>query len=167
MKLKSDTQLAAEFCMNAAGQKVRQRPATPEKDERRRSAMLILEEAMETIAALGCELRDFSNNPITALGRDITIEVRDDDCFDLLEAIDGGCDLNVVVACMLSMIGVPDGPHMRIVNLANAAKFPGGVMVPHPTVPGKYGKPDGWLPPNHAAVLNQMARGEFDEDCVL
>ena len=167
MSLKSDTQLAAEYCMNAAGQRVRQRPATPPDDERLLRAKLIMEEAIETVNALGCVLLDFTDRRISSLGQDLYIEYRPDHHFNLIEAIDGCCDLNVVVAGTMSCIGVPDKPFQEAVNLANVAKFPGGVVTPHPTIPGKYGKPEGWLPPNHVEVLARLAMDDLDGEQVL
>lgn len=52
----------------------------------------------------------------------------------------------------LNALSIPDIPHMQEVCKANEAKFPDGKGVPHPTIPGKYGKPEGWTPPNHANV---------------
>lgn len=167
MSLKSDTLLAAEYCMNAAGQRVRQRPSTPEGDERLRCAMLIAEEAFETITALGVIMRDFSGARIVRIGEGIELILGPPESFDLIETIDGGCDLNVVVACMFACVGVPDKPFQEVVNLANVAKFPGGVVTPHPTIPGKYGKPDGWLPPNHVEVLARLAMDDLDGEQVL
>jgi len=158
--LKSDVQLAGEFCMKAAGQKVRERPATPTAAENLLRAQLIVEEAIETVRALGCVIRDFTDNEITQLGRDYTIETGGN--FNLEGVIDGCCDLNVVVAGTMSTIGVPDLPFQHAVNIANAAKFPDGQAVPHPTVPGKYGKPDGWQPPDHSQVLNQLALDQIE-----
>jgi predicted HAD superfamily Cof-like phosphohydrolase len=162
--LKSETQLAAEFCMNAAGQKVRQRPATPSEAELKLRANLILEETFETIHALGCVIYNEMGHIVSLKSLELFARA---DRFNLIEVIDGICDLNVVAAGTMSCIGACDIPHMDAVNQANAAKFPHGVAVPHPTVPGKFGKPEGWAPPNHAMVLAALAADELEWSRIL
>ncbi len=111
-------------------------------------ARLILEEALETVAALGFKIR-----PIGKTIRDmddvdmvpVEIDVNIDDI------IDGCCDtIYVAVGCLLAH-GVPDLPHLAAVNLANNSKFPGGEAVLD-ELTGKYLKPPGWRPPDHSAV---------------
>lgn len=120
-------------------------------------ARLILEEALETIAALGVGV----NVPYVSNGKPDAITLRFDnlDFFpmgepNLEEIIDGCCDLHYVEVGTLCACGVPDVPHMNIVNYANDAKFPGGKAVINPET-GKFGKPPGWKAPNHETVRRE------------
>jgi predicted HAD superfamily Cof-like phosphohydrolase len=114
-------------------------------------ARLILEEAMETIHALGFNLAvaqpgevqprrvDFSDMRLMGTGDP-----------NLLEIIDGCVDTQYVTTGTLAACGVRDLPHIRAVNIANDAKFPGGVAI---MANGKYQKPEGWTGPDHARLL--------------
>lgn len=152
-RLSSQRQQAAEFCMRCAGQTVREVPSRPTDDELLLRAKLIIEEALETCRALGVLIRDFTDAEVDL--DDLNFEVGLP--FDLLEAIDGCIDLNVVVAGTLSCVGVPDQPFQDEVDKANCRKFPGGEAIIDPDT-GKYLKPPGWQPPNHQAVLNEFLR---------
>lgn len=66
--------------------------------------------------------------------------------------IDDMCDVIYVAVGTLVALGVDPAAHIAAVVEANNAKFPNGVGVPHPTIPGKFGKPEGWTPPDHEAI---------------
>lgn len=141
----------------AAARDPRQRvpPAVCDRppDVRILCGQLILEEALETLKALGLSVQ------FKGLGRTYTIdgiekfELTPTHDPNLADIVDGCCDtIYVAVGCMVKH-GVPDLPHLAEVCRANDAKFPGGVATMHPTT-GKYLKPAGWRPPDHPAVFN-------------
>jgi predicted HAD superfamily Cof-like phosphohydrolase len=144
--------------MQASGQTVEDRPKTPGRDDRHLRAELILEEALETITALGCRVYDFTGTLIdsnaTSEG-DLRIEALPEGAFDLLEAIDGCIDLIVVATGTLSTIGVPDVPHQIEVDNANLRKIgPDGNCEIRDG--GKLLKPEGWTGPDHGRVLDDV-----------
>jgi len=121
-------------------------PAQPDEATRRLRAELILEEALETIYALGFEVdTDFEGPDRLKLhGHCPTI---------LKDVIDGCCDtIYVCIGTMLSC-GVPDLPHLAEVCEANDRKFPGGQATFSPS--GKFLKPPGWIGPDHAKVIKE------------
>lgn len=154
----------------AASQDERQRPAAapytmPNQEERLLRARLILEEALETVAALGFVVQIPGDvEPLKRLGggdRAVdmgTVRFVPGDAPYMNEIIDGCVDTVYVCIGTLAKMGVPDLPHIDAVLAANDAKFPNGRGVAHPTVPGKYGKPPGWVPPDHLAVSRFLQR---------
>lgn len=98
---------------------VHERPTVRRGDFR---AALIEEEAQETIAALRKG--------------------------DLVEAIDGMCDLLCVVYGTAVECGVDLAPFWEEVHRSNMAK-----ENPVPGTPGKLLKPPGWTPPQLASIL--------------
>ena len=137
-------------------------------DTRLLRARLILEEALETIAALGIDVRvrhaeleegRVDNYAvIKKIGENVDLVVARDP--DLEGIIDGCCDtIYVAVGCML-MHGAPDLPHLVEVCNRNDAKFPGGVALVDGH--GKYTKPEGWYPPNHKCVMGFVEEGSLD-----
>lgn len=120
----------------------------PDEQTRLLRARLILEEALETISALGFTL---ASGPLVV--RSLKVVTKDYSDYpyspNLEGIIDGCCDLIYVAVGTLWACGVPDVPHMEEVVRANDAKFPNGQGVAHPTVKGKFGKPEGWTPPDH------------------
>lgn len=135
-------------------QKVRKSYSIPSIDTRKLLAQLILEEALETVKALGFNV---------ATTRDLTViqEIGDValrptyESKDLEKIIDGCCDTIYVATGALVACGVPDIPHMQAVCGANNRKFPDGQVVFNEQT-GKYLKPLGWVPPDH-----QMIRKAF------
>jgi predicted HAD superfamily Cof-like phosphohydrolase len=160
---KSETQRAAEELMRAAGQAIRDTPGEPSEEDRILRAKLIMEEALETVVALGVKMR--LNTPM--MGGMLSVNVHNADTvfetdgdFDLIESVDGCCDLNVVVAGTLSALGVPDVPVQREVERSNRSKLlPDGTLPPHPTVEGKFGKGPGYTPPDIAGVIRTPLTG--------
>lgn len=136
---KSNHQLEVESFMLRARQDVPVVPAVPDEEIRRLRAKLILEEALETIAALGFQLN-----------HDGLLEQTTNAAIDILEVIDGCCDIAVVTTGTLSAFGVPDLPFQREVNRNNLAKFKPGHSWRED---GKLIKPPGHKPPNLAAIL--------------
>jgi predicted HAD superfamily Cof-like phosphohydrolase len=154
----SQCQIRTEEFMRAGGQTVEDSPTTPCERDRELRADLIFEEAMETIKALGIHVYDFTGTEITSKSRregDLRFEVGPDEEFDLVEAIDGCCDLIVVATGTLSTIGVPDRPFQLEVDTANLRKI-GADGKCQRRDDGKIIKPDGWTAPDHVAVLEKL-----------
>jgi predicted HAD superfamily Cof-like phosphohydrolase len=73
---------------------------------------------------------------------------------DMEKAIDACIDGIYVLVGTLCAMGVPDVPHMALVNRCNDLKFPGGKAIADEN--GKFGKPEGWQPPNHAVLADSL-----------
>jgi predicted HAD superfamily Cof-like phosphohydrolase len=125
----TEHQERVEKFMKLAGQELPDRPTLPNEEVRLLRAKLILEEALETIEALGMSVCVTYKDGLT-FGP--TIE-KHNICFipnktaNLEEIIDGCCDISVVTIGTLSACGVPDQPFLEEVDENNLAKFgPGG-----------------------------------------
>src|ERR1035438_9257282 len=118
-------------------------------------AKLILEEALETIHALGFRLsiyEDYDDDPTEV--EFTKVEHINFGKFgepDMEKIIDGCCDGIYVYTGTLACCGIPDNPHLQEVNNANDKKFPGRATPPM-NDSGKYLKPVGWTPPDHKKV---------------
>lgn len=107
-------------------------------------ASLILEEAFETAAALGCHLR-------LANGEEVKFEdLNIAGGGPLLEAevIDGLCDVIYVAAGCAVEMGIDLEPFYAEVQRSNMAKVGGPIRED-----GKRLKPEGWTPPDIAGIL--------------
>ena len=144
-KLTSDTWRSCEYTRKASGQAQVPLGVMLSPEDRRLRAKLIMEEALETIEGLGFDVK-------LDRAEDCGYSLVESRSPDMEKIIDGCCDLEYVTIGTLNALSIPDIPHMQAVCKANEAKFPDGKGVPHPTIPGKYGKPEGWIPPNHAKV---------------
>ena len=144
--------------MELAGQKVPDKPEIPDAKTRILRARLILEEAFETVDALGV---------------DVSLIVKDDEAIsiqfnnllfeecgepDLQEIADGCGDVSVVTIGTLLACGIQDVPLLEEIDAHNLRKFgPGGYRAPD----GKWIKPKDLQPPDIAGVLDkQRGRGE-------
>lgn len=120
----------------------------PDQATRLLRARLILEEALETVQALGFEIgrKGYSDciEDIDAL------YFRSIATCDVEAVIDGCCDTIYVATGTLVSFGVADLPHLDVVCLANDLKFPNGVATCDAN--GKYIKPPGWTAPDHSKV---------------
>lgn len=119
-------------------------------------AKLIMEEAVETAAALGFEVKAEIADPLQPQwgqdGPDGDIKAnfsRYYDEFNLLDFIDGLCDLTYVT--MGGAVNVPVNleRHFEEVHRANMDKTKGKSFRDD----GKVLKPEGWVPPDHQRVL--------------
>jgi predicted HAD superfamily Cof-like phosphohydrolase len=143
MQERSDHQLRVEEFMRFAKQDVPMVPNLPSKEVRELRARLIIEEALETIAALGCELHA-NGEPVTAKGlKSGHAVISSSNAPDLVEIVDGCCDIMVVTTGTLSACGIRDVVPLKMVDENNLAKFG----------PGHSIRADGKLikPPNHKA----------------
>lgn len=160
MKLISQVAMSNLFTMGVVAEADPRRaiPADyeiPNQQTRELRARLILEEALESIHALGFDVK-IERGPISS---HINIETIDVLSFvsnrtpDLEGIIDGCCDTIYVATGTLCAIGAPDIPHMNEVCKANDAKFPDckAILNEH----GKFQKPAGWKPPDHIPIINR------------
>lgn len=159
--LKSQHQLKVEQTMHYAGQNPLLIPSEPSIEVRKLRAKLILEEALETVEALGVNLYLLRQGGIRIIGGD-QIHYSPEGEFNLVEVVDGCCDIRVVTTGTLSACGVPDLPVQEEVDNNNLTKFPDGKPILRED--GKYLKPEGYKPPNIAGVLlkvqSQIQDGE-------
>lgn len=154
--------------MLRAGQAVPLEPCIPDDDTLVLRAKLILEEALETIHALGVsvQLKTFESKPYTlastqdqkndpkaqvpVISKDTELHFYRDANLtpDLTEIVDGCCDVRVVTTGTLSACGVPDYLVQLIVDDNNLSKFG----------PGGYRREDGkWMkPPNFVPCTNDL-----------
>lgn len=145
--------------MGKAGQELRPVPSELTMDERYLRAMLILEEAFETIEK-GLGMKVFScmrDRPGTVGGiikqcaigfKDLTTHPVTE--MNLVELADGCCDLRVVTTGTLSAAGISDQLPQIAVDESNLRKFgPGG----HRRDDGKWIKPHDWTPPPLLDIL--------------
>lgn len=136
--MKSEHQQSVERFMELAGQDVPAVPTEPTEAVRLLRARIILEEAFETMEkGLGVSVGVPFQRP---LGFD-DLSFYIDGSFDLIELVDGCCDLKVVTTGTLSACGVHDVEVQAAVDANNLAKFG----------PGAVKREDGkWIkPPNH------------------
>lgn len=115
-------------------------------------ASLILEEALESVRALGFVAAVPVGNRYVQI-HELTAKLTKVAEPNELEVIDGLCDLIYVAEGCAVEMGVDLEPHQDEVQRANMAKL-GGEIRPD----GKRLKPAGWTPPDHAPIL---ARSRF------
>ena len=144
-------QQIADF-MKLAGQEVPEQPTIPSDEVRLLRARLILEEALETIErGLGLKVLHLMDDGerYRVHFDDLSFEVVGEP--DIVELVDGCCDLEVVTKGTLLAFGVRDHVPQRLVNDNNLEKFgPGGRR---DADTGKWLKPPGHKPPDIAHAL--------------
>jgi predicted HAD superfamily Cof-like phosphohydrolase len=119
-------------------------PCIPNQKVRVLRAKLILEEAFETVHALGFNVMACGHFLYTTEFEYKT----NDDGPDLEQIIDGCIDTNYVCTGTLVACGVPDLPHIAEVNRANLDKMKNITV----NQEGKFNKPSGWIPPDHSGA---------------
>lgn len=117
-----------EFMKLLPGRKVPEKLTIPDVEIRRLLAMLIIEEALETVTALGFNVWAGPENtePKWLLnGKTDLVDFQFLDCVtpNLEEVIDGCCDISVVAIGTLIAFGLPDQPFLEEVDRANLRKF--------------------------------------------
>lgn len=106
-----------------AGQEIPDEPCCPSDDVRLLRAKLTLEEAFETISALGFKLQ-YKGAEIGEKGQYLDLVDMGADKFDLAEVIDGCLDCRVIATGTILSCGVPLTPDLeREVDLNNIVKF--------------------------------------------
>lgn len=150
-KEKSQHQRDVEKFMELAGQEVPKVPTVPSVEVRRLRARLILEECLETIAALGFYLKHEAFNSIEVVNSLVPFVNPD---ISLVDITDGCCDIAVVTTGTLSACGIADIGPQNLINQSNLKKFgPGGYRDIH----GKWIKPKGWKAPDLFSELSLQA----------
>ena len=132
--------------MQKAGQDTPASVTVPGETTRLLRARLILEEAMETIAALGV---DIHVNGCTLSLEECELEPGGD--INLEGVVDGCADISVVTIGTLVAFGVEDEPVLAEVDKANLRKFGPGSYARED---GKWIKPPDWHPPNIKGLLS-------------
>lgn len=123
------------------------------------SAVLIMEEAVETVAAMGFEVTavitgalDRANEAATSrtIGGHWTFWKKYDKP-DMIEVIDGLCDLLYVTYGAAVRSGIDLEPFFAEVHRSNMEKTGGDTRAD-----GKILKPEGWVPPKIAELLEEQ-----------
>lgn len=128
--MRTDHQLRIDEFMRLARQTLPPRPIMPSVEVRQLRANLILEEALETITALGFTVQ---KDEVTNQLRPFAAHTP-----NIVEVVDGCADISVVTIGTLSAFGVGDMPILEAVDTANLGKFG----------PGSYKREDGkWVKP--------------------
>lgn len=159
MVTKSLHQARIERFMQGVGQDVPVSPSVPSEEVRVLRAKLILEEALETVRAMGLDplLTNQHGTADTIYIDDIDFDVSPDN-IRIEEVIDGCCDLSVVTIGTLSAFGVPDAIFLEEIDCNNLSKVEGGYR----REDGKWMKPDDWQPPSIMNILNHYWPNLFD-----
>ena len=140
--MNTEHQRRVEKFMAHAAQDVPGVPVVPSLSVRELRARLILEEALETITALGfivVKSKKGDGLEVFASGEP-----------NLIEIVDGCADVSVVTIGTLSACGVHDAPILELVDNNNLAKFGPGS---HRRKDGKWEKPPGHKPPDILEAL--------------
>lgn len=127
----------------------------PNLDHREVRAKLIMEEAVETVAAMGYDVHariEERGRIGETAHREVARYAKGFDQPDMIETIDGLCDLIYVVAGAAVTMGIDLDPFFEEVHRSNMAKDGGGTRAD-----GKIMKPEGWQPPDIAGVLERIA----------
>jgi predicted HAD superfamily Cof-like phosphohydrolase len=127
----------------------------PAEEVRLLRAKLILEEALETVEALGISVYNDSEavdgfQDKTVIDREkLTFKASHDP--NMKEIVDGCCDVSVVTMGTLAACGVPDEEFLVIVDENNLAKVEQGTV----RADGKLIKPEGHPKPPIAETLKE------------
>jgi len=144
--------------MQKVGQATPALPVAPDEKTRLLRAKLILEEAIETIRAMGVgvRLRDTGGREglVTVDPHELSFYINGE--VDLEEVVDGCADISVVTIGTLIAFGVDDEPVLEEVDQANLRKFGPGS---YERDDGKWIKPPDWTPPDILGVLERQAGG--------
>lgn len=119
---KTPHQKRVEEFMRLAKQAIPDKPTVPDDKTARLRASLIMEEALETVKALGCEVLVEGTFDLNK-GNYGIVSVREP---NLEEICDGCADLSVVNIGTLSACGVPDKKLLELVDKNNLDKFGDG-----------------------------------------
>jgi predicted HAD superfamily Cof-like phosphohydrolase len=152
---RSEHQRRIDEFMEKAGQELPADPILPDEKVRTLRARLILEEALETVVALGfmahVEIIDTKEDGVEGKCHEVSLFEFGEP--NLVEIADGCADISVVTIGTLSACGISDNALLEVVDVSNLAKFgPGG----HRREDGKWIKPPDWVKPDIAGLLEQM-----------
>lgn len=149
--MKTEHQQRVEELMRRAGQALPIKPMVPSVEVRKLRANLILEEALETIEALGFNvvMKPFDGTI------EVGPEVREP---NIIEVVDGCADVSVVTIGTLSAFGVSDQPILEAVDANNLEKFGPGSYKRESD--GKWMKPPGHKPADIMGLLIAQGYGD-------
>jgi len=142
-------QRVKEF-MQKVGQDTPSRLTTPEEKTRILRAKLIIEEALETVTAMGVEVRVGGEDGVVI--EDEALHYSAPGEVDVVEVVDGCADISVVTTGTLIAFGVDDEPVLQEVDDSNLRKFEPGS---YRREDGKWMKPPGWIPPDIKAAISR------------
>jgi len=134
--------------MQRVGQDTPEGAVVPDEKTRILRAKLILEEALETVAALGVTVQ---SNGAEVTEEGLVYDAPNEP--DLQEVADGCADISVVTIGTLIAFGIDDDPLLEEVDASNLRKFgPGSYRRDD----GKWMKPSDWTPPD---IMGAIDRG--------
>ncbi len=149
-----------EDFMDKAGQDLPENTEVPDRETRELRARLILEEAIETIGALGFDLHYESHGNIYkdhfVAPLCLTIIHKGglpDEEISLEEIADGCADLSVVTIGTLSACGIADESLLDLIDENNLSKFDGKETIRED---GKLIKSPNWKAPDIEGLLKKM-----------
>lgn len=148
--LKSAHQLRVAQFMHNAGQALPSSVTWPDRKVRKRCARLIIEEALETINALGF-LVSFDQLEPEHEAKPFLWPTSES--HDLSAVLDGCADLRVITTATLSALGVPDEPLQQLVDQNNLSKFGPGSYA---RADGEWMKPPDWQPPDIQGLVIEL-----------
>jgi len=134
--------------MEKAGQATPQNVTIPDDHTRVLRARLILEEALETVQALGISVQ-VKNEDVTI----DTCKLSPNKPVDVEGVADGCADISVVTIGTMIAFGIDDEKLLQEVDEANLRKFGLGGYARED---GKWMKPPDWTPPDIAGVLESQ-----------
>ena len=133
--------------MQKVGQDTPEGAVIPDEKTRILRAKLILEEALETVEALGVHVHT-NGIEITEEGLDYSGGGE----INLQEVADGCADISVVTIGTLIAFGIDDDPLLEEVDASNLRKFGEGS---YRREDGKWMKPPGWTPPDIMGAIDK------------
>ncbi len=136
--------------MQKVGQATPERLTLPDEKTRILRAKLILEEALETVTALGVRVTTGGDDGVLLDDEKMVFEATGE--VDMIEIVDGCADISVVTIGTLIAIGVEDEPVLEEVDSSNLRKFEPGS---YRREDGKWMKPPGWTPPDIQGAINR------------
>ena len=133
--------------MQKVGQDTPEGAVVPDEKTRILRAKLILEEALETVDALGVHVH-IEGIEIVEEG----LEYSGGGEINLQEVADGCADISVVTMGTLIAFGIDDEPLLEEVDASNLRKFGEGS---YRREDGKWMKPPGWTPPDIMGAIDK------------
>ncbi len=160
--MQTSHQKRIESFMRKAKQELPGSPTVPSREVLQLRAKLILEEALETIHALGCTAYSDVDGVPVYFGQDESNSLDIEGATqppNLAEIADGCADISVVTIGTLSACGIQDKALLEETDRNNLAKFGPGHVIRED---GKLVKPPGHRPPDIERVLR--GQGYDDND---
>ncbi|MBT5250426.1 MAG: hypothetical protein P8H65_01150 [Rhodothermales bacterium] len=133
--------------MQKVGQDTPEGAVVPDEKTRILRAKLILEEALETVDALGVHVH-IEGIEIVEEG----LQYSGGGEINLQEVADGCADISVVTMGTLIAFGIDDEPLLEEVDASNLRKFGEGS---YRREDGKWMKPPGWTPPDIMGAIDK------------